>query len=213
MYVPPSTGVAGGADGQKKRRPQVKLACMNCRRQHAGCTDIRPCERCTRLGLADTCEDMPRKKRSKKKDQLRLEEELDAEDFNDDGTNALIRSLLPLSLFYQGHCQTTGVLRATSPLFGDFCFLASLALSKLPSLWPSQRIFPAIARIMRNSWLAHCAFHPRHTPKTGDHACKPAFLAVFGAQPKKKNQNLLFPSGFEFLLFLPTSSYYRLSPR
>lgn len=68
-----SGGVA--AEGPKKRRPQVKLACMNCRRQHAGCTDSRPCERCVRLGMAATCEDMPRKKRSRKKHLPDLDED------------------------------------------------------------------------------------------------------------------------------------------
>ena len=67
MFATAPPLAASSEQPAKKRRPQVKLACMNCRRQHAGCTDSRPCERCTRLGLASTCEDIPRRKRTRKK--------------------------------------------------------------------------------------------------------------------------------------------------
>lgn len=44
--------------------PQVKLACTNCRKAHSACDDIRPCSRCTKYGLTDSCEDKPRRKRT-----------------------------------------------------------------------------------------------------------------------------------------------------
>jgi hypothetical protein len=33
------------------RRKQVKVACTNCRQSHACCSEVRPCSRCTELGL------------------------------------------------------------------------------------------------------------------------------------------------------------------
>lgn len=81
-HQPPPMPVAGDTP-PKKRRPQVKLACMNCRRQHAGCNESRPCERCIRLGLATTCEDMPRKKRSRKRVHLGADDDDDFEALTD----------------------------------------------------------------------------------------------------------------------------------
>ena len=79
MYHPPPPMASTVDVPSKKRRPQVKLACMNCRRQHAGCTESRPCERCIRLGLAASCEDMPRKKRTRKRVHLGSDDEDDFE--------------------------------------------------------------------------------------------------------------------------------------
>jgi len=49
------------------KRLQVPRACTNCRRMHAGCGRERPCTRCLASGLADSCADVPRKKRASKK--------------------------------------------------------------------------------------------------------------------------------------------------
>jgi hypothetical protein len=43
---------------------KVKLACTNCRKAHAACDDVRPCSRCAKYNLADSCEDKPRRKRT-----------------------------------------------------------------------------------------------------------------------------------------------------
>lgn len=51
------------AENQRKKRIQVKNACTNCRKQHAACDDIRPCYRCKKLKISQTCFDQPRKKR------------------------------------------------------------------------------------------------------------------------------------------------------
>merc|ERR1711915_194834 len=56
-----------------KRRKQVKSACSNCRKSKTACCDQRPCRRCISLGLADSCVDVPRKRREKKKDVETLE--------------------------------------------------------------------------------------------------------------------------------------------
>lgn len=50
-----------------KRRKQVKVACGNCRKAKTACSDERPCKRCLSLGLGDSCKDVPRKRRGKKK--------------------------------------------------------------------------------------------------------------------------------------------------
>jgi len=54
------------------KRKQVRSACVNCRKSKAGCSNQRPCSRCTSLGLSSTCVDIPRKKRERKKDKLQF---------------------------------------------------------------------------------------------------------------------------------------------
>ena len=48
-----------------KRRVQVKIACVHCKKACKKCDNVRPCSRCNRLGLSDTCVDAPRKERKK----------------------------------------------------------------------------------------------------------------------------------------------------
>lgn len=46
-----------------KRKSQVKTACNNCRKKHQGCDNQRPCKRCINTGNADTCKDVPNKRK------------------------------------------------------------------------------------------------------------------------------------------------------
>ncbi|KAG2208483.1 hypothetical protein INT47_010179 [Mucor saturninus] len=48
-----------------KRRSQVKNACVNCQKACKKCDEGRPCQRCIKLGITDTCFDSPRKERKK----------------------------------------------------------------------------------------------------------------------------------------------------
>ncbi|KAJ2789458.1 Transcriptional regulator of nonfermentable carbon utilization, partial [Coemansia guatemalensis] len=50
--------------GQKGRRTKRKTqrACNHCQRSHLTCNDSRPCTRCLKRGLGDTCVDGVRKK-------------------------------------------------------------------------------------------------------------------------------------------------------
>lgn len=48
-------------EGAKKR--QVSLACSNCRTSKTACNDERPCRRCIRKGISNTCVDAAKKKR------------------------------------------------------------------------------------------------------------------------------------------------------
>ncbi|KAI0078653.1 hypothetical protein K474DRAFT_1706371 [Panus rudis PR-1116 ss-1] len=49
----------------RPKRKQVKMACTNCASACKRCDDARPCERCVKYGLADTCVDGIRKERKK----------------------------------------------------------------------------------------------------------------------------------------------------
>ncbi|UZJ52546.1 hypothetical protein CBS101457_001866 [Exobasidium rhododendri] len=50
-------------DGKKHaRRRKANRACSHCQKAHLTCDDSRPCERCVKKGLADTCTDGARKK-------------------------------------------------------------------------------------------------------------------------------------------------------
>ncbi|EIW78287.1 hypothetical protein CONPUDRAFT_138628 [Coniophora puteana RWD-64-598 SS2] len=54
-----------GANGVKPKRKQVKMACTNCASACKRCDEGRPCERCIKYGMADSCIDGIRKERQK----------------------------------------------------------------------------------------------------------------------------------------------------
>ncbi|XDT05853.1 Zn(2)-C6 fungal-type DNA-binding domain signature [Nakaseomyces glabratus] len=47
----------------KKKRKNTNVACVNCSRNHSSCEQKRPCSRCIKKGIANTCVDAPRKKK------------------------------------------------------------------------------------------------------------------------------------------------------
>ncbi|KAG2174809.1 hypothetical protein INT43_005871, partial [Umbelopsis isabellina] len=55
--------VNGKVPGQKRK--QVKNACVNCQKACKKCDDGRPCQRCIKFGLTDTCVNSVRKERKK----------------------------------------------------------------------------------------------------------------------------------------------------
>ncbi|KAI9361053.1 hypothetical protein BD770DRAFT_408872 [Pilaira anomala] len=57
--------VASETKTVSKRRSQVKNACVNCQKACKKCDEGRPCQRCIKLGITDTCFDSPRKERKK----------------------------------------------------------------------------------------------------------------------------------------------------
>ncbi|KAI9478084.1 MAG: hypothetical protein EXX96DRAFT_569532 [Benjaminiella poitrasii] len=46
----------------KRRRKKASRACSHCQKAHLTCDDSRPCQRCIKRGLEDTCTDGARKK-------------------------------------------------------------------------------------------------------------------------------------------------------
>ncbi|KZV98156.1 hypothetical protein EXIGLDRAFT_728977 [Exidia glandulosa HHB12029] len=65
--VPMHMGGAGGPinPNGKPKRKQVKNACTNCQTACKRCDDSRPCARCVKYGLSDTCINSARKERKK----------------------------------------------------------------------------------------------------------------------------------------------------
>ncbi|KAF8918750.1 hypothetical protein CPB85DRAFT_1002324 [Mucidula mucida] len=49
----------------RPKRKQVKMACTNCALACKRCDESRPCERCTKYGIAEACVDGQRKERKK----------------------------------------------------------------------------------------------------------------------------------------------------
>jgi len=47
----------------KRKRSQVKMACVNCQKSCKKCANVRPCLRCVKKGIAETCIDIKRKPR------------------------------------------------------------------------------------------------------------------------------------------------------
>ncbi|THV04700.1 hypothetical protein K435DRAFT_746459 [Dendrothele bispora CBS 962.96] len=60
----PAASPALGTTGRPKRK-QVKMACTNCAAACKRCDDARPCERCQKYGIAESCVDGQRKERKK----------------------------------------------------------------------------------------------------------------------------------------------------
>ncbi|PFH48863.1 hypothetical protein AMATHDRAFT_76489 [Amanita thiersii Skay4041] len=63
--VPPGAPVQAPAALIKPKRKQVKMACTNCAAACKRCDEGRPCERCQKYGIGDTCRDGQRKERKK----------------------------------------------------------------------------------------------------------------------------------------------------
>lgn len=66
----PIMASAQGAPGSKQnatgqKRKQVKNACVNCQKACKKCDEGRPCQRCVKYGLVETCQDSTRKERKK----------------------------------------------------------------------------------------------------------------------------------------------------
>lgn len=49
----------------KKKRCQVRNACVNCQKSNKKCEEVRPCSRCIKNHLVDSCTNSKRKKRQK----------------------------------------------------------------------------------------------------------------------------------------------------
>ncbi|KAH7098388.1 hypothetical protein BKA62DRAFT_373770 [Auriculariales sp. MPI-PUGE-AT-0066] len=64
MHMPVGVSPGVGANGKPKRK-QVKNACTNCQTACKRCDDERPCGRCVKYGLSDTCQNSARKERKK----------------------------------------------------------------------------------------------------------------------------------------------------
>ncbi|KAI8075913.1 uncharacterized protein B0P05DRAFT_472537 [Gilbertella persicaria] len=62
--IPDQSQVAAGTQPAPKRK-QVKNACTNCQKACKKCDDARPCPRCIKYGIADTCVNSVRKERKK----------------------------------------------------------------------------------------------------------------------------------------------------
>ncbi|KZT07039.1 uncharacterized protein LAESUDRAFT_725384 [Laetiporus sulphureus 93-53] len=60
-YVPPMQA----PPPQRPKRKQVKMACTNCASACKRCDEARPCERCRKYNIADSCVDGVRKERKK----------------------------------------------------------------------------------------------------------------------------------------------------
>ncbi|TFK73420.1 hypothetical protein BDN72DRAFT_834832 [Pluteus cervinus] len=62
--VPPPPQAAPNNNNKPKRK-QVKMACTNCAQACKRCDETRPCERCVKYGLSESCIDGQRKERKK----------------------------------------------------------------------------------------------------------------------------------------------------
>ncbi|PWY98526.1 hypothetical protein BCV70DRAFT_201838 [Testicularia cyperi] len=61
-------------DGEGSKRKKANRACSHCQKAHLTCDDSRPCQRCVKKGLQDSCHDGFRKKAKYLLDEDELEE-------------------------------------------------------------------------------------------------------------------------------------------
>ncbi|KAF4618917.1 hypothetical protein D9613_009821 [Agrocybe pediades] len=64
-YAPPAASSSTPSAASRPKRKQVKMACTNCAGACKRCDESRPCERCIKYGISDTCQDGQRKERKK----------------------------------------------------------------------------------------------------------------------------------------------------
>ncbi|OCH89283.1 hypothetical protein OBBRIDRAFT_813230 [Obba rivulosa] len=64
-FPPYPAGVPLQPSQPRPKRKQVKMACTNCAGACKRCDEARPCERCVKYGISDTCVDGVRKERKK----------------------------------------------------------------------------------------------------------------------------------------------------
>merc|ERR1712063_71017 len=56
----PKSNINKRAHQEKKKTKRAKRACFHCKKAKTSCSNERPCSRCVRLNLTDTCIDTPR---------------------------------------------------------------------------------------------------------------------------------------------------------
>ena len=71
---PASSKATASKDGTPAKRKKANRACFHCQKAHLTCDDARPCARCVKKGLADSCTDGFRKKAKYLLDDEELEE-------------------------------------------------------------------------------------------------------------------------------------------
>jgi len=72
---------------------KVRAACSNCRSSHVACSHEIPCKRCVEHGLADSCQYLPRKKRTNfKKRKMHAIKEEDDDDADSNSNGSLVDS-------------------------------------------------------------------------------------------------------------------------
>jgi len=56
----PTSNINKNSQREKKKTKRAKRACYHCKKAKTSCSNERPCSRCVRLNLTDTCIDTPR---------------------------------------------------------------------------------------------------------------------------------------------------------
>ncbi|KAJ2847539.1 Transcriptional regulator of nonfermentable carbon utilization [Coemansia brasiliensis] len=59
---PAAKDEADGSKRPRRKKRKTVRACNHCQKSHLTCDDSRPCARCVKRGMADTCVDGARKK-------------------------------------------------------------------------------------------------------------------------------------------------------
>ncbi|KAH8108797.1 hypothetical protein DFH11DRAFT_1691370 [Phellopilus nigrolimitatus] len=97
----------------RPKRKQVKMACTNCASACKRCDEGRPCERCCKYGISDTCQDGVRKERKKgiKRGPYKRKGKINA----DAGYESFPPEQSPQEAFYHPYFYPSGGLVTVGP--------------------------------------------------------------------------------------------------
>lgn len=149
----------------RPKRKQVKNACMACQRACKRCDVGRPCERCIKYGMADSCRDSQRKERKKgvkrgpykKRDgECAVPGPHTEADFPPGMLNELQRIASPK----RSSRVPSGELLQSPPMLMDTVQAIPLQLQAVPSVRPSEGNFPYSTAVMV----------PAHSPQSLAHS-------------------------------------------
>ncbi|KAI9266648.1 hypothetical protein BDA99DRAFT_558702 [Phascolomyces articulosus] len=147
------------AQGKPKRK-QVKNACVNCQKACKKCDDGRPCQRCVKYGLQETCVNSVRKERKKgiKRGPYKKRKQADGSSSTDGSTtsaqNVSGTTSLPGALYAQtsqasSAVRTNGVLAYQPFQSGtyDAFHAAAVSYQNSASMIPHAYMVPAMQQM------------------------------------------------------------------
>ncbi|KAI8913824.1 hypothetical protein DFJ77DRAFT_50125 [Powellomyces hirtus] len=148
----------------RPKRAQVKNACVNCQRACKKCDEARPCSRCVKFNLMDSCRDSERKERTKASEIYRS----DTDNYYDSASE-----------YHSGNDQKSGktilataLIKSTIPST-DYTHSPQLAmaaefehraggLAAQPALPPYHHLYIAPANPSASSASSSSHFHHHH---------------------------------------------------
>ncbi|KAI7859127.1 hypothetical protein BDC45DRAFT_256295 [Circinella umbellata] len=169
-----SAGTELNAQGKPKRK-QVKNACVNCQKACKKCDDGRPCQRCVKYGLQDTCVNSVRKERKKgikrgpykKRDGSSSTDGSTTSAQNVSGATSLPGALYAQTSQAPSAVRTNGVLAYQPFQSGGYDAFHAAVSYQNSSMMPHAYMVPAMQQMYPNQILSYQAAMSMLSPQHG----------------------------------------------